>query len=229
MRLVSLDRKCKGKTMSDTLTTLISKVQAVLGDDGTIFSTATLTAAIRQALSEWNMRAPVHAATTITGVDDQYEYELTDYDANAVEIFDVLKQGDNNGELDISLTHDAYIEDERLFFRLRHPVTSSDTLIARYTLQQTINGLDSATESTIPSHFNQAMIDGGAYFAIFIRAISKIETVNLSKDQSDNYREMAGYFGSAFAARIAQAARRKSPVGEPDTRAWNDEYHSMGQ
>jgi hypothetical protein len=207
--------------MSDNLTTLISKVQAILGDDGSIFSTATITAAIRQALSEWNMRVPTHAAVTITGVNDQYEYELSDEDANAVEIIDVLRQGDNNDELDVSLTYDDYIEDERLFFRLRSPVTSSDTLIVRYTLQQTINGLDSATESTIPSHYNQAMIDGGAYFAIFVRAVSRVESINLSQDQSDNYRDMAGYFGSAFALRMAQASRtRKSPVGEPDTRAW---------
>jgi hypothetical protein len=207
--------------MSDNLTTLISKVQAILGDDGTIFSTATVTAAIRQALSEWNMRVPTYAAVTITGVNDQYEYELSDEDANAAEIIDVLRQGDNNDELDISLTYDAYIEDERLFFRLRYPVTSSETLIVRYTLMQTISGLDSETESTIPNHYNQAMINGGAYFAIFSRAVSKIETVNLSRDQSDNYREMAGYFGSAFAMRMAQASRtRKTPVGEPDTRAW---------
>jgi hypothetical protein len=207
--------------MSDNLTTLITKVQAILGDDGTIFSTATVTAAIRQALSEWNMRVPTYAAVTITGVNDQYEYELSDEDANAAEIIDVLRQGDNNDELDISLTYDAYIEDERLFFRLRYPVTSSETLIVRYTLMQTISGLDSETESTIPNHYNQAMINGGAYFAIFSRAVSKIETVNLSRDQSDNYREMAGYFGSAFAMRMAQASRtRKTPVGEPDTRAW---------
>jgi hypothetical protein len=207
--------------MSDNLTTLITKVQAILGDDGTIFSTATVTAAIRQALSEWNMRVPTYAAVTITGVNDQYEYELSDEDANAAEIIDVLRQGDNNDELDISLTYDAYVEDERLFFRLRYPVTSSETLIVRYTLMQTISGLDSETESTIPNHYNQAMINGGAYFAIFSRAVSKIETVNLSRDQSDNYREMAGYFGSAFAMRMAQASRtRKTPVGEPDTRAW---------
>lgn len=207
--------------MSDNLTTLISKVQAILGDDGTIFSTATVTAAIRQALSEWNLRVPTHAAVLITGVNDQYEYELSDEDTNAVEIIDVLLQGDNGNELDVPVTFDDYIEDERLFFRLRSPVTTSDTLIVRYTTYQTISGLDSATESTIPNHHNQAMIDGGAYFSIFIRAVSRVESINLSQDQSDNYREIAGYFGSSFALRMAQAARtRKPPVGEPDTRAW---------
>jgi len=216
--------------MSDNLTTLISKVQAILGDDGTIFTATTCTAAIRQALSEWNMRVPTFAAVTITGVDDQYEYELTDEDADALDITDVLRQGDNNNELDVSLTFDDYVEDERVFFRLRRPVTSSDTLIVRYTIEQTIDGLDSAVESTLPARHNQAMIDGGAYFAIYVRAISRVESINLSQDQSDNYRELAGYFGSAFALRMAQAAKtRKAPVGEPDMRAWDDQYHNWGQ
>jgi hypothetical protein len=216
--------------MSDTLTTLISKVQAILGDDGTRFTTATCTAAIRQALSEWNLRNPVFAAELITGIADQYEYELSDKDSLAVQIHDILQQGAAANELDESLDFDEYNEDERLFFRLRSPVTTSDTLIVTYTKNHTINGLDSATESTIPAAYNQAMIDGGAFFSIFIRAVSRVETINLSQDQTDNYREIAGSFGAMFAARMATAARtKKGKVGEPDTRAWNDQYHNWGQ
>ena len=216
--------------MSDNLTTLISKVQAILGDDGTIFTTTTCTAAIRQALAEWNLRVPIYAATIITGISNQYNYELSDVDSNALDILDVLLQGSNNNELDISMDFDSYTEDERVFFRLRHPITSSNKLIVRYTLDQTIAGLDGATESTIPTRHNQAMIDGGAYFSIFIRAVSRVESINLSKDQSDNYRELASYFGSAFALRTAQAARTKNvPVSEPDARAWQDEFHNWDQ
>lgn len=215
--------------MSDSLTALISKVQALLGDNGTLFTTATCTAALRQALHEWNLRVPIHAAITITGVTDQHEYELSDEDSLAAEIIDVLRQGDNNDELDISLDFDQYIEDERVFFRLRHPLTTSDTLIVRYTLDHTINGLDSATESTIPARWNQAMVDGGAFFCIFIRAVSRVESINLSQDQSDNYRELAGYFGSAFALRMSQASKRSAPVSEPDTRVWGDKYSSWEQ
>ena len=207
--------------MSDTLTQLIAKVQVMLGDDGTIFTTALCTGAIRQALDEWNLRVPVHAAVTITGVNDQYEYELSDEDSLAIEILDVLRQGDNNDELDISITYDEYNEDERIFFRLRQPVTTSDTLIVRYKLRHTISGLDAATESTLRSYHDQAIVNGAAFFAIMIRATSRIETINLSKDQSDNYREVAAAYAQAFAMRIrAEANKKRAPVGEPDTRAW---------
>jgi len=216
--------------MSDSLTTLIGKVQNILGDaSGTYFTTAIVTAAIRQALSEWNLRAPIHAAVTITGIADLYEYELTDEDSLAVEILDVLKQGDGQNELDISITYDDYVEDERVFFRLRSPVTTSETLIVRYTLNHTINGLDSQVESTIQARHDQVIVDGAAYHAIMTRATARIETINLSQDQPDNYREVAAHFRTAFNLGMTEAGRRRAPVGEPDTRAWNDEYHTWGQ
>jgi hypothetical protein len=218
--------------MSDNLTTLIGKVQNILGDSsGTYFTTALVTAGIRQALSEWNLRAPIYAAVTITGVDNQYEYELSDEDDSSCEIIDVLVQGtDAARDESVSLDFDQYLEDERLFFRLRKPVTSSDTLIVRYTKYHTINGLDSATNSTLLAKDDQAMVDGGAFFAIVARATSRIETINLSQEQSDNYREVAGLYAAAFSQRLGYAVRqRKSPVSEPDTRAWNDDYHTWEQ
>ena len=220
----------KGVIMTASLTTLISRAQALLGDDGTIFTTALLTAAFRQALTDFNRIAPVHAATLITGVNDQYEYELTDADPLAVTILDILRQGDNGDELDISITYDPYNEDERVFFRLRLLVTTSETLIARYTIDHTINGLDSATESTIPTEQDQILIGGACWHAILTRATSRVESINLSRDQSDNYREVANHFRTAFNAGLANIGRKKRvPVGEPDTRAWNDSYHTWGQ
>lgn len=217
--------------MSDSLSTLIGKVQNILGDaSGTYFTTAICTAAIRQALTEWNGRAPQHLAELITGVNDQYEYELSDADADAHQILDILLQGDNNNELDASLTFDQYTEDERIFFRIRRPVTSSDTLIARYTRYHTISGLDSAGESTLRAQDDQAIVDGGAYYAILIRATSRVETINLSQDQTDNYREIGNNYRTLFTNHLNRAARyRNAPVGEPDDRAWNDEYHGWGQ
>jgi len=216
--------------MSDSLTTLITKVQNILGDaNGTYFTTAIVTAAVRQALTEFNLRVPQLLAVTITGVNDQYEYELSDEDANAVDIIDVLQQGENQDEIDIPLTYDGYTEDERVFFRLRQPITTSDTLIARYTADHTINGLDSQVESTIQARHDQIIVNGTAAWSIWTRAIARVETINLSQDQSDNYRELATRLYSTFQAGLDRAARRSAAVGEPDTRAWNDQYHSWGQ
>jgi hypothetical protein len=207
--------------MSDSLTTLISKVQALLGDDGTIFTTATITAAAREALSIYNEHLPVFAGTLITGVTDQYEYELSDEDTRAVDILDVLLQGDNSNELDISVTYDSYNEDERVWFRLRSPVTSSDTLIARYTIPQTINGLDAEVESTIPARLDPLLVKGIAGEALRSRAYARVEKINLNKAVSENYKELALAYNAEFLqVLVSLANKRMSAVGEPDTRTW---------
>jgi hypothetical protein len=216
--------------MSDSLTTLISKVQALLADDGTLFTTAIVTAAAREALKIYNQHLPVNAGTLITGVNDQYEYELSDEDSRALNILDVLEQGDSGNEIDISVTFDEYSEDERIFFRLRAPVTTSDTLIVRYTIPQTISGLDSETESTIPAWMSPALVTGIAGESCRILARSKVTTINLSQEQTDNFRDVANEMKAEYRRDLILAAnKKKAPVGEPDPRAWNDAYHYWGQ
>jgi len=215
--------------MSDSLTILISKIQAFHGDNGTIFTTETCTAAVRAALKTFNLYAPVNAGTLITGANDQYEYELSDEDPKAIFIADILLKG-NSGESDVSLTFDQYNEDERLFFRLREPVTSSDTLIARYTIPHTVNGLDSEVESTLPAWQDPILVIGAAAQAVMIRARAKVESINLSKDQSDNYRELYNQIQMDFIQELKSITKTKLvAVGAPDARAWNDEYHSWEQ
>ena len=50
--------------MTQTLTQLTAEVQAMFIDDGTRFTAATVTAAVRQALKDFNAAAPVRAAET---------------------------------------------------------------------------------------------------------------------------------------------------------------------
>ena len=215
--------------MTDSLTTLISKVQAQLLDDGTRFTTATCTAALRAALKDYNFAAPVHAGTLITVVAEQKEYELSDEaDAEtAIEILDILEQ-DTDGEDDESLDYDPYNEDERLFFRLRTAL-SSGTIIARFTQPHTINGLDSQVESTVPAFYDQVLVDGGSYHACRIRATGRVETINLNREVPDPLMVAAESFKTAFFAGLAHAAKKRAAVGEPDTRAWNDNYHGWDQ
>ena len=78
--------------MTKSLTTLIANIQELLLDDGTRFTTATVTAAVRSALKEINQRSPINAATLIDTVADQKDYELSDSpDAkNAIALSDIL-------------------------------------------------------------------------------------------------------------------------------------------
>lgn len=214
--------------MTDTLTTLITKVQVLLDDDGTIFTTALCTGAIRKALATVNQFMPVHAGELLDTVADQYEYELSDYDSAAMRITDVLLQGDD--EQDVSLDYDGYDEDERVFFRLRQSQPAGEILIVRYVKPHTVNGLDSETSSTLPAWQDEYLVIGAAAEAVMIRARGRVESINLSQDQSDNYRELYQQLNLEFLALLRGVSRsKKIPVGVPDERAWNDQYHTWGQ
>jgi hypothetical protein len=208
--------------MSDTLTQLITKIQDLLDDDGTIFSTDTCTAGIRKALAKFNEIAPVNSADIIDAVSDQYEYELSDTDPSAMYITDILLEGDNQNEIDTPLEYDQYSEDERLFFRLRTPQETGDYLIARYTTPHTINGLDSETESTIPTWQNEIIVIGGAANALLTRAFARVATINLNKEVSENYKELSKIYMQEFMASLIAIGKKKKPaVGEKPSYSWS--------
>lgn len=208
--------------MTKSLTQLVSLVQAQLIDDGTRFTTATITAAIRQTLTNLNARLPINAGARITVIANQHEYELTDEDELAVGITDILKWSDD--EKHQPLPYDPYTEDERWFFRLRTPLQTGE-ILARYPIHHTVNGLDSQTETTLSSDLCQILTDGACAASLNFRRLSRVETINLQKDVPDNYTEAIKYFIQAYELGIKSYELRRSPVSEPRTDAWNDKYH----
>src|SRR5512140_3787327 len=134
--------------MTASLTTLTSRIRAQLIDDGTLFTTATCTAAVREALHRFNQAAPVHAATLVDVVSGQKEYELDQADfSGLLDVLDVLEY-DELAEDDRSVTFGHYFEDNVPWIRLTVPL-SSGHLLVRYTIPHTVNGLDGSVESTL--------------------------------------------------------------------------------
>ncbi len=210
--------------MSDTLTQLIAKVQAQFQDDGTLFSTATLTAAMRQALNELNRYAPLHAAVTITAIADQQVYELSDEDPAATGITDVLLDGDNDDST--GLAYDAYVEDVRWFFRLRQPPTANSQLIVQYVKPHTVSGLDGSLDSTLSDELNIALIDGTCYYACMSRAAAGIEANNVAPEVAVNWIRLAEIWHSIFSTSLREAMRQPVAKGAPgQALAWNDPQH----
>jgi hypothetical protein len=209
--------------MADTLTQLIAKVQALLLDTGSSYTTATCTAAIRQALKEFNDVAPRFAAETIDVVSGQREYELTGGDFNAG-VLGVLSVHlfDDGGDDDEELGYTDYTLDNRVFIRLEEDQQVGELLLVGFSTPNTISGLDSATESTIPAAFDQVLVDGGAYYAICIRATGRVEPINLNKDAPKLLRESAAAYRAAFEAGKRKAAGRKARPAQQD-RTWEYE------
>ena len=215
--------------MTKSLTTLIANVQSLLLDDGTRFSTATATAAVRSALKDFNARAPYLAGELMDVVASQYEYNLnaTAY-ASLIDVISVLKQGtDTYLDINTELPFDYYWENGGPMIRLRSP-QSSGNLMIRYTIPHTVSGLDSETLSTLPAYWDNVLIDGSCYWACVIRALGRVEPINLNQRVPDTLHSAMAFYKQAFDLGLLQAARRKPAVSEPNKMAWNDSYHTSG-
>ncbi len=211
--------------MADTLTQLIAKVQANLQDNGTLFTTATVTAAVRQALADLNRSAPLHLAKTITAVADQRDYELDEL--TALQITDVLLDGDN--EYDVALAYYAYAQDARWFFRLSTPQIAGETLIVQYTAPHTINGLDSSLDSTLSDELNLAVIQGACFYSALSRAAAGVESNNIESEVTANWLKLANMWQRLFHVSLAPASHQPTARGEiaqVQQTAWNDAQHS---
>ena len=214
--------------MTQTLTQLTSQVQAMFIDDGTRFTAATVTAAIRQTLKDFNAAAPVRAAETQAVVSGQYEYELTDM--TAMQVLDVLLEGtDPAQENHIPLAFNPFFEDGRAWIRLQTPLGSGN-LIIRYTIPHTVSGLDSATESTLQDLWDAVLLDGACYYSCVIRAASRIEVVNLNANVPDPWQAIAEHYSQVFQIGLLLAMQQpaaKVPDKLWKPRVWNDDWHNF--
>lgn len=155
-----------------------------------------------------------------------YALSGTEY-ANLINVLAVLRQGtDANLENNVDIPFDAYFENNAPVIRLRTP-ESSGFIVVRFSTPHTLSGLDSATVSTLPAFYDDVLIDGTAYWACVIRSIGRVETINLNQGVTENLSETKEFFKQAFMFGLSQAMKRKSPVSDPNTAAWNDSWHSL--
>lgn len=210
--------------MTDTLAQLLDKVQAQLLDDGKRYPDAALTVAVRSALAALNQSAPRKLTVEADGVDNSLLYEMGDLDASALNVLGVWLKSTMD-DCHTPLVFDVMWGDGALFFRLRESVTGSDTLLVSYTSPHTLNGLDSATTSTLPAWRDQVLVDGACAFACANRATYLAESVNVNKDVVNELRKSAAHFNAQFIRGLADMAKEPSTVAEPSTAAWNDEYY----
>lgn len=211
--------------MSDSLTTLISKVQNTLGDAaGTYFTTAIITAAARQALKQMNRVYPIHDGSLVTVVSSQKEYTLDAPDFTNLIRTTGVWLNDDDGDLDTPLKFWQYVEGNVPVIRL-DTAQSSGLLLVRFTSPQTINGLDSETLSTLPAWIDPLLVTGISYLSMLTRGASRIEANNLNKSVPTDYQVLKETLKAEWEIGLASLAITPPPVSEPDASAWNDRWY----
>jgi len=203
--------------MASTLSTIIAKVQALLNDDGTIFTTSTVTAAVRQALQAYNQRAPMWKTTTISAADGQYEYELSA--VTDIEFIAALLDPEGN-----YMPHEKYFVDGDTFYiRLKEPTSADFRLV--YASPHTIDGLDGESTTTMQANHENCLCDLAAGISVVIRANGRVETVNLNADVPAQWMKNWELWKQAFGLGLVSIQRaERMPLGV-SLSGWNDDHH----
>ncbi|MGB8212932.1 MAG: hypothetical protein WCE68_05170 [Anaerolineales bacterium] len=209
--------------MALTLAQLIPEMQALFMDDGTEFNTAVCTAAIRQALSDWNQTAPQHQNQVIACTQMQYEYPLTD--PTILNVTDVVRKGlDPFQQNNYKLLYNAYWAAGLPYVRLQIPEAFGN-FVVYYTTPHTVSGLDSAVTSTLPAAADPTLLDGACFRACYARASGRIEQINLNSGVMQMWMGMAAQYRAAFIQGMA-VFERQNPQQTPFITGWNDQFHN---
>ncbi len=194
-------------------------VQSKLQDSGaTRWSTDDIDDAIRSALALYSDRNPNHAITTVTLSANGREIDISSItDLVRVEKvwwdYDSSSPGypPNYRQFEVWPGAVLYIDD-------RDEPQSGDVVRIWYTKNHTINGLDSATATTIYKGDEEYIAQGAAYFAARARAAELAETLTVDDDVVKRLLDWAQEEGKAFRYWINQ----KPP-------AWQRYAYAYGQ
>jgi hypothetical protein len=100
----------------------------------------------------------------------------------------------------VELTFYAYQRDEQWIVETKYEVSAGEVLQISYSVIHTIDGLDSAAGTTLPLADEPFIHVGAAGRAAQMRALDRIETINMNPDVVQKYRLLAADYLSSFAS-----------------------------
>ena len=195
------------------------RVEARLQDSGnTRWATDDTDEAIRTALEHYSREQPHHVIGTIALSAAGREIDISaltgllrvekvwwDYDSTTP------GYPPNWRQFEMWPGSILYIDD-------RSEPANGDTLRIWYTKMHTLNGLDSASATTLPAEDADIIVTGASYFAARARALELSESLNVDRDVVERLTEWSVTEGKAF----RYLMRQKPP-------AWQRYAYAYGQ
>jgi hypothetical protein len=172
--------------MTATLATLTDRVELMIADETNVkFSTTAIAEGIRQALHRYSKKRPRRSITTLTIPADGREVSV----ASITGLLDVSEvwlpyTASSPEEPPNRLAFELWYDEKLLYF----PSTANGGYepqageVARifYTRLHTLDGLDSATATTLPPDDETLLAIGGAAYAVLAQARRVSEAVTLA-------------------------------------------------
>jgi len=159
-----------------------------------VFDTATIDDAIRRALLDYSAAVPRHVNTTLA-LTSALSTNGREIDVSTItgllDVTDVWCPYDPNDDRPTVCTFEFWRDDKTVYLSGGHAVQATDTARIFYTSVHTIDGLDGATSTTIPTDREQLIQMGAIAYTLLSRAADLTEQVTVHKDAPLTLVEMA--------------------------------------
>lgn len=195
--------------MTHSLATLRDQVEQVLNDTtNAVFATGEIDAAIRRALADLTAYAPARAIASLTLSAAGREISLSSY-TTLISVERVWWE--------YTSTDPEYPPEWRDFEQWAGPILwvndgeepqSGDVVRIFYTAAHTLNGLDSATTTTLPDDQAALVVTGAAGYAAQSHALSIADNINVDGWTAQRFTDYADTQLKTFRAGLQQLARR---------------------
>ena len=204
--------------MTATLATLRDRVEQVLADTGNaIWSTDDIDEGIRQALHEYSKTRSLRAISTVPRSAAGREIDISsltgllsvseiwcDYTSSAPEFPANVR----------AFQH--WRDEQKLYVTDDYEPASGDVVRVFYTKLQTLNGLDSATATTVPLEDETLVATGAAGYAATSRAVDLAEQVTLDRLTAQQVRAWGMAKLQEFRSGLKTVARRMAVENKSD-------------
>ena len=198
--------------MAATLATLRDRVELILADSGNaIWSTGDIDEGIRQALHEYSKTRPLRAVDTLSISADGREIDISS-------LTDLLSVREIWCDYTAADPEDPpnrrafmfWPDQSKLYVNDVYEPQNGDTMRVFYTKMQTLNGLDSATATTVDLDDESLIAIGAAGYAATSRAVDLAEQVTLDRLTAQQVRAWGLSKMQEFRSGLKKVAERQS-------------------
>ncbi|HZQ10760.1 MAG TPA: hypothetical protein VFD70_29550 [Anaerolineae bacterium] len=218
--------------MGATLAQLEARVAGLLYDaTNAVFSTATIDEGLRQALERYNDAVPLTSETVITLPGVGREIALNGI-ADLLQVMEVWWPFDSDGS---EAWPPNRVQGFRLWWDDAQPVLflnavdgaqpqRNDEVRIWYTKPHTIQNLDGASVTTLPTPHETLLVRGAAGYACLARSVDLNETSANMAVSTPNYAALAEIYlndiSSGFLTILEQLKAQSNVRGEPFGEGW---------
>jgi hypothetical protein len=167
-----------------------------------IFSNTDVDQALRWSLSEYSLRRPLIRTYDFTVVATTGVHTLpADFVTRQIVKVELW---DSDADSILELTFYAVYVDEQWVVNTMEEVSAGEVLQISYSAVHQVDGLDSAAGTTVPTADETLLQVGAAGRAAQMRALDRIETINMNKDVVAAYQKLGSQYISQFEAYLSK-------------------------